>query len=205
MAPISLRAVMTPIDAILVKCGAPFPAPGQLIDTIIDVALSHSLSVAAADANVSVDGAELYLYLWLGERRDIGAESLRALAQRAAGLAMRLAGAQDIRGASYGARPAFHYVVETDVAPEAEAELNDWYNTEHLPGLAAVPGTIRARRLMNLDAAPRYHSCYELVDAETFGSPPWLAVRHTAWSDRVRPSFRNAKRTMFKRAAARTF
>ena len=40
----------------------------------------------------------------------------------------------------------FRYVVETDVAPEAEADLNDWYDHEHLAGLAAVPGTVQAWR-----------------------------------------------------------
>ena len=34
-----------------------------------------------------------------------------------------------------------HYVVEADVLPESEAQLNAWYTIEHLPGLAAVPGT----------------------------------------------------------------
>jgi len=37
------------------------------------------------------------------------------------------------------------------------------------------------------------------VSTETLGSPPWLAARHTAWSDRVRPHFHNVKRTMFRR------
>ena len=62
-------------------------------------------------------------------------------------------------------------------------------------GLAACPGTVRARRFRNPEGSPRYHSCYDLTRTETLGSPPWLAVRHTTWSDRVRPHFRNVKRT----------
>ena len=91
-------------------------------------------------------------------------------------------------------------MVETDVREESEADLNDWYDREHLPGLAAVPGTVRAMRFLNAHGHPRYHACYDLIRRETLGSPPWLRVRGTAWSDRVRPAFYNTKRTMFTRA-----
>lgn len=105
---------------------------------------------------------------------------------------------QDLAGSTAGSEPAWHYVVETDVAPGAEADFNHWYAQEHMPGLAAVPGTIRAMRLRSLEGSPRYHALYQLQGRETFGSPPWLAVRATDWSSRVRPNFRNTKRTMFQ-------
>jgi hypothetical protein len=99
--------------------------------------------------------------------------------------------------------------VETDVTPEALDDLNTWYDTEHLPGLAAVPGVARATRYVKVasDAPslararqePLYHACYDLARQDVFGSPPWLAVRGTEWSARVRPHFRNTKRTMFRR------
>lgn len=105
----------------------------------------------------------------------------------------------DIPGASAGAAAPFHYVVETDVTPEVEADFNAWYETEHLPGLAGVPGTVRAMRFVRVGAGPRYHACYDLAAQETLGSAPWLAVRGTDWSSRVRPHFRNTLRTMFRR------
>ena len=37
-------------------------------------------------------------------------------------------------------------VVSMNVDPAAEHEFNEWYNTEHLPQLAAVPGVLCARR-----------------------------------------------------------
>jgi len=89
--------------------------------------------------------------------------------------------------------------VETDVLPEHEADFNAWYDQEHLAGLAAVPGTVSAARLLDPQGHPRYHACYELATRETFGSPAWLAVRGTAWSSRIRPSFRNTTRTLFER------
>ncbi len=198
---------MSNCDAIVIKCRVLTAAPGALIDAVLSAATGRGVPVADASANLSLDGGELYAYLWLRQATAVGPESLAPLLAAAGSAAavagMRLAALQDVRGAAHGAPAAFHYVVETDVVPEAEGDLNDWYSVEHLPGLAAVPGTVRARRLLNLDRGPRYHSCYELVGAETLGSAPWLAVRHTPWSDRVRPNFRNTKRTMFKRVAER--
>jgi hypothetical protein len=105
----------------------------------------------------------------------------------------------DLPGAAAGLPARFHYVVETDVLTEHEADFNRWYDREHLPGLAAVPGTARARRFRNPDGSPRYHACYDVVSPSTVGSPSWTAVRSTAWSQRVRPAFRNTTRTMFRR------
>jgi hypothetical protein len=110
----------------------------------------------------------------------------------------RLEALMEIDGASAQAIPMYHYVVETDVVEAADADLNAWYDQEHLPGLAGVPGTVRAARYRNLDDGPRYHACYELVSRETFGSPAWLAVRASDWSSRVRPMFRNTRRIMFR-------
>ena len=107
----------------------------------------------------------------------------------------------DVAGHSVGKPVAWHYVVETDVLPAAEDDFNDWYSSEHLPGLAAVPGTIRATRYVSDEATPKYFAAYDLETRETFGSEPWLAVRGTAWSSRVRPNFINTKRTMFKKAS----
>jgi hypothetical protein len=109
----------------------------------------------------------------------------------------------ELAGASAGKPAPYHYVVETDVLPEFDVDLNAWYDQEHLPGLARVPGTVRAARFVNVDGSPRYHACYDLVSTETLGSARWLAVRGTSWSSRVRPAFRNTKRTMFRRVGGR--
>jgi hypothetical protein len=101
-------------------------------------------------------------------------------------------------GASAGAFAAFRYIVETDATMGWEEEIFRWYDTEHMPGLAAVPGCIRAQRFLNGDGGPRSHACYDLTDPRVLESAAWLAVRRTAWSDRVRPQFRNTRRTMFR-------
>ena len=105
----------------------------------------------------------------------------------------------DLPGHSAKARAQWHYIVETDVRPEAEDDFNAWYRTEHMPGLAAVPGTAWTRRYLST-SAPRHYAAYDLAAREAFGSEPWLAVRATAWSSRVRPNFYNTRRTMFRRA-----
>ena len=111
--------------------------------------------------------------------------------------ASRLSRVFDIPGAAIGQPPAFHYVVETDPEAGWAEEIARWYDTEHMPGLARVPGCVRASRFLNHDHGPVSFACYDLVSPETLGSAPWLAVRNTEWSDRARPHFTNTRRTMF--------
>ncbi|WP_232301032.1 DUF4286 family protein [Caldimonas taiwanensis] len=153
-------------------------------------ALAPSLVLCRA-----LEGHEVYAYA--DSEREVC--SLMSHPLTASAESTRLRVTLRLDGASKGQVAAWRYVVETDVLSEAEADLNAWYDHEHLPGLAAVPGTVRAQRLLNEQGHPRYHACYDLVTLETFGSPAWLAVRATAWSSRVRPSFRNTRRTMFRR------
>jgi hypothetical protein len=130
------------------------------------------------------------------------ADLWRSLCPAAAGTEVsRMELLQDVAGRSHDAAPAFHYVVETDPEAGWEDEITRWYVQEHMPGLAAVPGCVEARRFRNHDAGPRSHACYSLLTQDTLGSPPWLAIRHTDWSSRVRPHFMNTRRTMFEIAA----
>lgn len=144
-------------------------------------------------------------YIYLEPAQAMGGMDLALLAQD---FARRFAGASEVRasrleqvfdavGASAGERAVFHYAVETDPEEGWMAEIARWYDTEHMPGLAAVPGCIRATRFINHGHGPLSLACYDLVREETLGSPPWLAVRATAWSDIARPHFTNTRRTMF--------
>jgi hypothetical protein len=116
-----------------------------------------------------------------------------------------LEGVVELAGASQGQDAPFHYVVETDVDDANLSELNDWYQQEHLPGLAAVPGTVRARRYLRSQGKPRFVACYDLVSPAAMEHPAWLAVRHTDWSSRVRPMFRNTFRTLYTRIEPGSF
>lgn len=161
------------------------------------------------DVMHAVEAVETYAYLELAI--DSGRPSLETVRRLMDGQLgalfpqarlLTLEATLDVPGASAGQAAPWHYVVETDVLPDAAEDFNRWYDTEHLPGLAAVPGTVRARRYVAADASPRYHAAYDLASRETFGSEPWLAVRATEWSSRVRPNFTNTRRIMFKRADA---
>jgi hypothetical protein len=109
----------------------------------------------------------------------------------------RLKGIKRLKGASFGTQPTHHYVVRTDAAPGWDAELQRWYDEEHLAGLASVSGNVLSQRALCLDAPPKYYACYDLLGPDVPDTPAWLAVRGTAWSDRVRPRFTNTRRTMF--------
>ncbi len=103
----------------------------------------------------------------------------------------------DQAGASADKTPAYHYVVEMDPETGWMPQLADWYDSEHMPGLAGVPGCVRASRFLNHDHGPLSLACYDLVTQDTLGSIPWLAIRETEWSSRMRPHFTNTLRTMF--------
>jgi len=195
--------------AILLKCrGRLGASEAQSRDTLKKLAAACLPLGESAAMHAALEGDETYIYLFSREPGAITPAVLARLAERARAEAIfkgieiqaaRLRPVFDVVGASSGEPPRFHYVVETDVVPEQEDDLNAWYDTEHMPGLAACPGSVRARRFRNPDGSPRYHACYDLVRTETLGSEPWLAVRRTTWSERVRPHFRDTKRTMFKR------
>lgn len=160
--------------------------------------LTEGLDGMRVRAFAAIDEDDTYVYVD-GDTRGLPEVQAR-LAELFPGAHARVLHATlDLAGASAGADAPWHYIVETDVVPEAEADLNAWYDQEHLPGLASVPGTVRAQRFECRDEGPRYLACYDLQTRETFGSPPWLAVRATDWSSRVRPSFRNTRRTMFQK------
>src|SRR5882672_7730089 len=177
---------------VLLKCSARVPGDEAFRQALSRLAMDCVPLAESVAAHAALETEESYLYLFSRETAAIGASVLSRVAERAGGIAAR-------PGASRTVAPVFHYVVEMDVELAHEEDLNAWYDKEHMPGLAACPGTVRARRFRNPEGSPRYHSCYDLTRTETLGSPPWLAVRQTAWSDRVRPHFRNLKRTMFKR------
>jgi len=116
----------------------------------------------------------------------------------------RLQSQMKLAGASASATAQHHYVVETDPEAGWDAEIYRWYNEEHMPGLSRVPGCVLAQRMLNLDYAPRSFACYDLTSADVMGSPPWLAVRGTAWSDICRPHFTNTLRTRFPYTVTQT-
>ncbi|MEO8442420.1 MAG: DUF4286 family protein [Betaproteobacteria bacterium] len=86
-----------------------------------------------------------------------------------------------------------------NVAPEAEAEFNAWYNEEHIPALAAVAGCISARRFKTDGGTHRYIALYHLKTPEVQASPAWKKAVDTPWTAKMRPHFRDPLRVVLRR------
>jgi vacuolar-type H+-ATPase subunit F/Vma7 len=83
--------------------------------------------------------------------------------------------------------------VWTDIAPEAEREFNEWYNTEHVPQLLGVPGFLSGRRYQAVEGEPKYLALYELAIPEVLKTDAFRQIREspTEWSKKMIPLFRN--------------
>ena len=89
-----------------------------------------------------------------------------------------------------------------NVTAQAEDDFNAWYDQEHLPALAAVPGTLAARRYRSAErggGTHRYVAIYHLESPDVTRSAAWRAAADTPWSSRVRPHFRDRIRILARR------
>jgi hypothetical protein len=91
-------------------------------------------------------------------------------------------------------RAAAVLLVAMNVAPEHENEFNEWYNTEHLPQLGAVPGVLAARRYRGAGATQRYAAVYHLANSDVPDTAAWKSAGGTPWTERMRPHFRDLLR-----------
>jgi len=82
-------------------------------------------------------------------------------------------------------------LIAMNAAPEHEAEFNEWYNSEHLPALAGVPGVLCARRYRGTGATQRYAAIYHFANPEVPGTAAWKSAGGTPWTERMRPHFRD--------------
>ena len=82
-------------------------------------------------------------------------------------------------------------VVCMNVAAEHEHEFNEWYNTEHIPQLGAVPGVLCARRYRGTGGTQRYVALYHLTSPDALRSTEWRKAGDTAWTQKMRPHFRD--------------
>jgi hypothetical protein len=192
--------------ALLLKCAAQCP-PGTAKRW--QEAVAHSLNVPHTLQTAFTQKAEnglpmQYVYLRFLKLTDIHEDDCSAfekiwltLTRRAAQVS-RLQEVMRLDGPYSDIPMGVHYVVETDPEEGWAPEIYKWYDEEHMPGLARVPGCLVARRYLNLDHSPRSFACYDLHNPDVLSTAPWLAVRGSAWSDICRPHFTNTLRTMFQ-------
>jgi hypothetical protein len=125
-----------------------------------------------------------------GKNQSVWTKRVTGMSQRI----MRFVGEQLVPGdqaASAGTGALL--VASMNVEPAADAEFNEWYNAEHLPQLGAVPGVIHARRFRATDTESdrRYLALYHLRDGGVARSDAWSKAANTAWTERMRPHFRD--------------
>jgi hypothetical protein len=85
-----------------------------------------------------------------------------------------------------------------NIAPELEAEFNEWYDKEHIPALAAVPGVLAARRFRGTGNR-KYVALYHLVSPAVQESAEWKQARQSEWTSRLQPHFRDHLRLVTRR------
>jgi hypothetical protein len=85
-----------------------------------------------------------------------------------------------------------------NIAPELEAEFNEWYDKEHIPALAAVPGVLCARRFRGTGNRT-YVALYHLERPEVVESAEWKTARESEWTTRLKPHFRDHLRLVLRR------
>src|SRR5438105_2588719 len=80
----------------------------------------------------------------------------------------------------------------------AEDEFHDWYDKEHIPALAAVPGVLSARRFRGTGNRT-YVALYHLEGPDVVESAEWKTARESDWTTRLKPHFRDHLRLVLRR------
>lgn len=75
---------------------------------------------------------------------------------------------------------------------DADQELNQWYDKEHIPGLATVPGWLAGTRLQlmhasdsNVEWVAPYVAIHEWGDPNELGGDMWKKAVMTPWTERI--------------------
>ncbi len=163
--------------------------------------LSLQRWIGAADAKQSVATYDLADPAVLAgpAYRAIGGENLSPWSKRVTGKCRRLLrfeGEQMLPGDLTGPADAGGLLlVAMSPAPEVETAFHAWYDTEHLPALARVPGVLCARRFRAKSGDPRYVALYHLTRPEVQESPEWKrASESTPMPQHVRAQISNRLR-----------
>ena len=84
-----------------------------------------------------------------------------------------------------------------NIAPDLEAEFNEWYDKEHIPALSAVPGVLCARRFRGTGGR-KFVALYHLAKPDVVESAEWKQARQSDWTSRLQPHFRDHLRLVLR-------
>ncbi|CDO68429.1 hypothetical protein BN946_scf184707.g10 [Trametes cinnabarina] len=89
-------------------------------------------------------------------------------------------------------------IIEVDIkpVPGAEEDFHKWYDGEHIPLLAKVPGWVRSRRFVLVDSGaigseakgerpPKFLAIHEWESADVFERSDFKAASETEWTKRI--------------------
>ena len=95
---------------------------------------------------------------------------------------------------------AFASSVRFEPPADMDAEFNDWYNTEHLPGLAAVPGVLGARRYRKRwGDGSKYMALYEFESETIPNSEAWQKAAYAGRTRDIGPKLGTPKLARHRR------
>lgn len=84
-------------------------------------------------------------------------------------------------------------IVWNDIAPEGREAFFEWHARQHMPERLNLPGFLRGRRCIAVDATVEFLTLYEVADLGVLDSEIYRTrlANPTAWSAAVMPHFRN--------------
>lgn len=97
------------------------------------------------------------------------------------------------------AEPMGILISSFDYSPVAEDEFHDWYDTEHIPERARIPGFLDCTRWLAVDVPKVSLNTYDLASVDVLRSEGYLAVGYESnspWTRRV--GWRCIKRLRFE-------
>ena len=91
-----------------------------------------------------------------------------------------------------------------DIAPEGREEFYAWHGGEHMPERVAIPGFLRGRRFVAIDADLEFFNLYETRDADVVKGPDYRARLNapTPWTMATVKHFRSVARALVEVAAS---
>jgi hypothetical protein len=84
-------------------------------------------------------------------------------------------------------------IIWNDIAPELREDFFEWHPRQHMPERLSIPGFLRGRRCIAVDADVEFLTMYELATTDVLVSDAYKhrLTHPTEWSSKVLPGFRN--------------
>jgi hypothetical protein len=151
------------------------------------------------NVSVSVYDLEAIEVLASASYRAVGYDNISPWTKRIVRLSeqvLRFEGSQTLPGNAVSPSGSGGLLVNAmNAAPAGEADFNRWYDEEHIPALAAVPGTLLARRFRATHTSKQlYLALYHLESPDVVATEAWAKAVDTPWTRRIRPHMQDRLR-----------